>query len=52
MVMIQMINIGKLTNDMQFDIDYSPLLEIAGTVLLLGGMYLAYNLQKLKGALQ
>ena len=50
--MKEIINIGKLTNNIQFDMGYSPLLEIGSIVLLVGGMYLAYRLQKLQGVLQ
>jgi len=50
--MIQIINIGKLTNNMEFDMGYSPLIEIGSITLLAVGMYLAYKLQKLQGVLQ
>ena len=46
--MIEIINIKRLTDDMQFDLNYSPLIEIGSILLLVVGIFLALKLNKVE----
>lgn len=46
--MIKIIEIKKITDNMQVDLDYSPLLEIGSITLLLVGAILVFKMQQLK----
>lgn len=46
--MIEIINIKKMTDNMQVDLSFSPLIEIGSITLLLVGVFLAFKLNKVK----
>tara|TARA_R100001463_G_scaffold24029_1_gene57413 strand:- start:2204 stop:2347 length:144 start_codon:yes stop_codon:yes gene_type:complete len=46
--MIEIINIKRVTDDMQFDLNYSPLIEIGSILLLVVGIFLALKLNKVE----
>jgi len=46
--MIEIINIKKITDNMQVDLSFSPLIEIGSITLLLVGAFLTFKLSKVK----
>ncbi len=46
--MIQIINIKKVTDNMQVDLNFSPLIEIGSITLLLLGAFLVFKLKVVK----
>ena len=43
--MIQIINIKKVTDNMQVDLDFSPLIELGSITLLFLGAFLVFKLK-------
>jgi len=46
--MIKIIEIKKITDNIQVDLDYSPLIEMGSITLLCVGAFLVFKLQQLK----